>query len=56
LYIAVALRMNTWWAVALLLPVLAVFNNFIIPWEEQHLTETFGDAYRDYCKRVRRWI
>jgi protein-S-isoprenylcysteine O-methyltransferase Ste14 len=24
--------------------------------EERMLTETFGDAYRAYCRRVRRWL
>jgi protein-S-isoprenylcysteine O-methyltransferase Ste14 len=27
----------------------------IIP-EERALTTTFGDGYRDYCNRVRRWL
>ena len=28
----------------------------VIPAEEAMLTETFGDAYRAYQSRVRRWI
>ncbi len=28
---------------------------FIVP-EEAKLAAAFGDAYRDYCRRVRRWL
>lgn len=24
--------------------------------DERHLAERFGDGYRDYCRRVKRWI
>ena len=24
--------------------------------DERHLAERFGDSYRDYCRRVKRWI
>ena len=34
-----------------------------LPWyearareDERHLAELFGDPYRDYCRRVKRWI
>jgi len=31
--------------------------NFIhIPYEEENLEQIFGDAYRNYKKRVRRWL
>ena len=31
-------------------------DQFVIAREEPHLAATFGDQYRAYCKRVRRWI
>lgn len=38
-------------------PLLAVYlNAFQIAPEEQALTALFGDDYRAYCARVRRWI
>jgi len=31
--------------------------NFLqIPFEENLLTERFGDSYTEYCQRVRRWL
>jgi len=39
------------------IPVFAVVMlvRFIIP-EERHLEQQFGEAYRDYRKRARRWL
>lgn len=51
-----ALKLGT---IGALLPVplfpLVIQNRFIIP-EERFLEETFGDEYRAYCQRVRRWL
>lgn len=34
-----------------------LFLNFIsIPYEEEKMERQFGDAFRDYKKRVRRWV
>jgi protein-S-isoprenylcysteine O-methyltransferase Ste14 len=54
--IGAALVAGTWlmWLVPVLLFVL---DNFvIIPFEEHSMERTFGDAYRAYGSRVRRWI
>ena len=41
----------------LLLPVfIGYMNRFQIIPEEQALERLFGDDYRNYCQRVRRWI
>jgi len=41
----------------LLLPwPLALLGRVVIPYEEAQMTARFGDAYRDYCRRVRRWL
>jgi len=39
-------------------PVLFVMliEFFIIPGEERNLEKIFGEQYRDYKKRVRKWI
>ena len=33
-----------------------VINFWQIPFEEKLLVERFGEAYRSYCGRVRRWL
>ena len=47
-----------WGRAGLLLapPLFFAFANWgIIPFEEANLCALFGDAYADYCRRVRRW-
>lgn len=31
-------------------------DRYVIPREEAYLLRTFGDAYRDLCERVHRWL
>jgi len=33
-----------------------VIDRFVIPREERHLETRFGESYRDYKRRVRRWL
>ena len=43
-------------AAFILLVGIFFFYNYIAAYEERKLTEHFGDKYRDYMKRVRRWL
>jgi protein-S-isoprenylcysteine O-methyltransferase Ste14 len=40
----------------LLIPLLVVMNIGVISREERYLEREFGDAYRVYRSRVRRWL
>lgn len=42
--------------IALLVVFVVYINRFQIAPEERALAALFGEAYRDYCSRVRRWI
>lgn len=56
LYIGLALLLNTVWPLAFLPLVLIAIDVAVIRREERYLTATFGEAYRAYCARVRRWV
>ena len=56
IYAGLAIASNAWWAVLLLLPVLVILQVGVVSREERYLERRFGDAYRDYRTRVRRWL
>ena len=56
IYAGLALALGQIWTLALVVAPWAVVNWFVIPFEEARLRDTFGQAYVDYCRRVRRWI
>jgi len=52
----VSLLLHTFWPLAFA-PLIWIMIRFgVIRHEEAHLEAKFGDAYRDYKARVRRWI
>ena len=56
LYIGGTFAFRLPWAMVLLVPVfLALHFGVILP-EEQHLEAAFGESYRLYRQRVRRWV
>jgi len=56
LYLSVALLVNALWPLLLLIPMLAVLQWGVIVREERYLEAKFGDTYRAYKARVRRWL
>jgi protein-S-isoprenylcysteine O-methyltransferase Ste14 len=56
LTVALALFMNTWWTILLLVPVLLAVRLFVIAPEERYLRRRFGADYDAYMRRVRRWV
>lgn len=56
IFAGVSLLLNTLWPLVFA-PLIWVMLRFgVIRHEEAHLEAKFGDAYRDYTTRVRRWI
>jgi protein-S-isoprenylcysteine O-methyltransferase Ste14 len=55
IYLGVALVLNTMWLLVLL-PLLVVFIHREARREEIRLEEAFGEAYRTYRHRVRRYV
>jgi protein-S-isoprenylcysteine O-methyltransferase Ste14 len=56
LYAGIALLVDALWPLLLLAPVLAVLRWGVIAREERYLEAKFGEAYRAYRSRVRRWV
>jgi protein-S-isoprenylcysteine O-methyltransferase Ste14 len=56
IYAGIAALRNSLWAILLLPLVLLVIQREVIGREERYLERTFGEEYRDYKARVRRWV
>ncbi len=54
--VGVALVVNSGWGLALVVPALVATHYLAIAPEERYLAGKFGDDYRAYRGRVRRWI
>jgi len=54
--LGIALLINNVWVVVLLPLVLLALWHFVIRREEAYLTSAFGEGYRAYKARVRRWL
>lgn len=54
--LGVGLWLDSGWVALSTLAVGALLQWFVIRPEEAYLADKFGDRYRDYCRRVRRWL
>ena len=55
-FLGIGLALSSWWFVALAVAVALLLRWGVILREEAYLERKFGDEYRDYAKRVRRWL
>ena len=55
-YLGLSVAAGSPWAIVLVVPLLWVINVGVIGREERYLERKFGDAYRAYKGRVRRWV
>jgi protein-S-isoprenylcysteine O-methyltransferase Ste14 len=56
IYAGVALLIPAVWPLLLLVPVLAVMTWGVVLREERYLERKFGESYRSYKARTRRWL
>jgi len=56
MYLGLTLVFNTWWAIVLLVPLLMTMHRGVVQREERYLEQKFGEAYRQYRSRVRRYL
>jgi len=50
------LLFNNVWVLLTIMPAIIVIHYVVVLRQEAYLEEKFGEAYRDYKSRVRRWI
>ena len=55
-YGGIGLAVRSPWILILALPLAIVIRYGVVAREEAYLERRFGDAYRDYKARVRRWL
>jgi len=54
--IGLAIAFDTLWMLATLVPFALVIRYGVVAREEAYLERKFGDVYRGYRRRVRRWL
>lgn len=55
-YVGIGIAAQSPWTLILVLPLAITIRFGVIAREEAYLERRFGDAYRDYKARVRRWF
>jgi protein-S-isoprenylcysteine O-methyltransferase Ste14 len=55
-YLGLGVAAGSLWTIGLAVPLLWVINVGVVKREERYLERKFGNAYRAYKARVRRWI
>jgi len=56
IFCGLTLAFNTWWGVAMLLPLLGIMHCGVVLREERYLDQKFGETYRQYRSNVRRYF
>jgi protein-S-isoprenylcysteine O-methyltransferase Ste14 len=56
LYIGLTLAFNTWWGIVMLVPLLIIMHRGVVRREERYLEQKFGESYRQYRSKVRRYL
>jgi protein-S-isoprenylcysteine O-methyltransferase Ste14 len=54
--IGIGLAAGMLWFIVFAVVAAFLTQKLAIEYEEPHLEQRFGKKYRDYCKRVRRWL
>lgn len=55
-YVGIGIAARSPWTLILTLPLAVTIRYGVVAREEAYLERRFGDAYRDYRSRVRRWL
>jgi protein-S-isoprenylcysteine O-methyltransferase Ste14 len=55
-FLGLSLAVNSLWGLVALVVLLVVIHYGIVLREERYLADKFGESYRQYCSRVRRYL
>jgi protein-S-isoprenylcysteine O-methyltransferase Ste14 len=55
-YVGLTLALNAWWGIVVLVPLLIVMHLGVVLREERYLEHKFGEVYRQYRSKVRRYL
>lgn len=56
MFVGLAIAVGTWPFFLFPLFMAMILNSIYIPWEEQMMIDLFGDEFKQYMKKIRRWI
>lgn len=56
LFVGLTLAVDTWWGIVVLVPLVIVMHCGVVRREERYLEQKFGEPYRQYRSRVRRYL
>jgi protein-S-isoprenylcysteine O-methyltransferase Ste14 len=56
IYSGIAILKGTGWPFATIVIPFLLLDRIVVPFEERQMAERFGSPYRDYCRRVGRWL
>ena len=56
MYLGLTLAVNTWWGFVALIPLIILMHAGVVLREERYLEKKFGEPYRQYRSRVRRYL
>ena len=56
LFLGLTVAVNTWWGIVVLVPLASVMHVGVVLREERYLDQKFGESYRQYRSRVRRYL
>ena len=55
-FLGIGLAIGSMWMLAAYIPLGLYLWLYVIPREEAYMERTFGENYRSYCRKVRRWL
>ena len=56
LYLGLIVGFDTWWGIVVLVPLVVVMHGGVVLREERYLEQKFGETYRQYRSKVRRYL